>query len=200
MPVPSAQNHYTFAACLTWGANERTEIINGESGIEIIKWDAVMMAPPSRTHQEVSGALFAQLYAFLEGKKCRVYSAPFAVRLFEKDGDTPEDVDTMVEPDISVVCDSSKLDDAGCKGAPDLVMEILSPSTMRHDRFTKFNLYQRAGVREYWIVDPSSKSVQVFVLEAGNYKAQDFGTVGDIIKVNVLDGCFIELSKVFPGE
>lgn len=191
MPVPAPKDHYTFADCLTWGESERIEIINGE---------AVMMAPPSRTHQEVSGALFAQLYAFLEGKKCRVYSAPFAVRLFEKDGDTPEDVDTMVEPDISVVCDSSKLDDAGCKGAPDLVMEILSPSTMRHDRFTKFNLYQRAGVREYWIVDPSSNSVQVFVLEDGNYKAQDFGTVGDIIKVNVLDGCFIELSKVFPAD
>ena len=132
MPVPAPKDHYTFADCLTWGESERIEIINGE---------AVMMAPPSRTHQEVSGALFAQLYTFLEGKKCRVYSAPFAVRLFEKDGDNPEDVDTMVEPDISVVCDSSKLDDAGCKGAPDLVMEILSPSTMRHDRFTKFNLY-----------------------------------------------------------
>ena len=191
MPVPAPKDHHTFADCLTWGENERIEIINGE---------AVMMAPPSRTHQEISGALFAQLYTFLEGKKCRVYSAPFAVRLFEKEGDTPEDVDTTVEPDLSVVCDASKLDDAGCKGAPDLVMEILSPSTMRHDRFTKFNLYQRAGIREYWIVDPSSKSIQVFVLEDGNYKAQDFGTVGDIIKVNVLDSCFIELSKVFPGE
>ena len=191
MPLPAPKDHYTFADCLTWGENERIEIINGE---------VVMMAPPSRTHQETSGALFSQLCTFLEGKKCRVYSAPFAVRLFERNGDRPEDVDTMVEPDISVVCDSSKLDDAGCKGAPDLVMEILSPSTMRHDRFTKFNLYQRAGVQEYWIVDPSSKSVQVFVLEGGNYKAQDFGTVGDIIKVNVLDGCFIELSKVFPAD
>lgn len=191
MPLPAPKDHYTFADCLTWGENERIEIINGE---------VVMMAPPSRTHQETSGALFSQLYTFLEGKKCRVYSAPFAVRLFERNGDRPEDVDTMVEPDISVVCDSSKLDDAGCKGAPDLVMEILSPSTMRHDRFTKFNLYQRAGIREYWIVDPSSKSIQVFVLEDGNYKAQDFGTVGDIIKVNVLDGCFIELSKVFPAD
>ena len=191
MPLPAPKDRYTFADCLTWGESENIEIINGE---------AVMMSPPSRTHQEVSGALFAQLYTFLEGKKCRVYSAPFAVRPFEQDGDRPEDVDTMVEPDISVVCDSYKLDDAGCKGAPDLVMEILSPSTMRHDRFTKFNLYQRAGVREYWIVDPSSKSVQVFVLEDGNYKAQDFGTVGDVIKVNVLDGCFIELSKVFPAD
>lgn len=191
MPLPAPKDHYTFADCLTWGENERIEIINGE---------AVMMAPPSRTHQKISGELFRQIANFLEGKKCEVYAAPFAVRLFEKDGDTPEDVDTIVEPDISVVCDHDKLDKHGCKGAPDLVMEILSPSTMRHDRFTKFNLYQRAGIREYWIVDPSSKSVQVFVLEAGNYKAQDFGTVGDIIKVNVLEGCFIELSKVFPND
>ena len=189
MPLPAPKDRYTFADCLAWGESENIEIINGE---------AVMMAPPTRIHQEILMELSRQLANFLEGKKCKVYPAPFAVRLFEKDGDTPENVDTMVEPDISVVCDSSKLDDAGCKGAPDLIMEILSPSTMRHDRFTKFNLYQRAGVREYWIVDPSSKSVQVFVLEDGNYKAQDFGTVGDIIKVNVLDGCFIELSKVFP--
>ena len=145
MPLPAPKDHYTFADCLTWGENERIEIINGE---------AVMMAPPSRTHQKISGELFRQIANFLEGKKCEVYAAPFAVRLFEKDGDTPEDVDTIVEPDISVVCDHNKLDKHGCKGAPDLVMEILSPSTMRHDRFTKFNLYQRAGVREYWIVDP----------------------------------------------
>ena len=125
------------------------------------------MAPPSRTHQEISGALFAQLYNFLDGKKCRVYAAPFAVRLFERDGEAPEDVDTMVEPDLSVVCDSNKLDKHGCKGAPDLVIEILSPSTRRHDRLIKIGLYQRAGVREYWIVDPENKAVQVFLQDGG---------------------------------
>ena len=103
----------------------------------------------------------------------------------------------MEEPDITVVCDSSKLDDIGCKGAPDLVIEILSPSTQRHDRLTKFNLYQRAGVREYWIIDTSSKSVQVFVLEDGRYTAKDFGTAGDKLKVNVLEDCTIDLAEVF---
>lgn len=103
----------------------------------------------------------------------------------------------MVEPDITVVCDPSKLDDIGCKGAPDLVMEILSPSTQRHDKLTKFNLYQRAGVPEYWIVDPTNRSVQVFVLEDGHYAAKDFGTVGDSLKVNVLDDCTIDLAQVF---
>ena len=189
MPVPAPKDRYTFADCLTWGENERIEIINGE---------AVMMAPPSRVHQEVLMELSAQIHAYLSGKKCKVYPAPFAVRLFEKDGDTPEDVDTMVEPDISVVCDSSKLDDFGCKGAPDLVIEILSPSTMRHDRVVKFNLYQRAGVREYWIIDPVQQTVLVYLLEDGRYTAKELGGAGDRIQVNVLDGCFIELSEVFP--
>ena len=106
----------------------------------------------------------------------------------------------MVEPDISVVCDHGKLDSHGCKGAPDLVVEVLSPSTQRHDRLTKYNLYQRAGVREYWIVDPAARSIQSFVLEDGHYTAAGFGSPGDVLKVNVLEGCFIELSKVFPDK
>ena len=105
----------------------------------------------------------------------------------------------MVQPDITVVCDPSKLDNTGCKGAPDLVMEILSPSTQRHDKLTKFNLYQRAGVREYWIVDADSKSVQVFVLENDHYIAKDLGAVGDKLKVNVLDDCVIDLTEVFTS-
>ena len=191
MPVPAPKDRYTFADCLTWGENERIEIINGE---------AVMMAPPTRIHQEILMELSRQLANFLEGKKCKVYPAPFAVRLFEKDGDTPEDVDTMVEPDISVVCDHDKLDKHGCKGAPDLVVEILSPSTQRHDRLVKLDLYQRAGVREYWIVDPDSSTVQVFMLKAGYLHPHEVYSEKDIAKVNVLDGCFIELAKVFPND
>ena len=102
-----------------------------------------------------------------------------------------------MEPDLSVVCDRDKLDAKGCKGAPDLVIEILSPSSVRNDRLTKFNLYQRAGVREYWIVNPSEKSVQVFILEGGHYTATALGSESDVLKVNVLDGCYIDLSRVF---
>ena len=190
MALPAEKARYTFADILAWAENERAEIIDGE---------AVMMAPPpSRTHQEVSGEIFRQLANYLEGKKCRVYHAPFAVRLFEQDGDTPEDVDTMVEPDISIVCDRDKLDKHGCKGAPDMVVEILSPSTRRHDRLVKLGLYQKAGVREYWIVDPDNRSVQVLTLTDGLLLPhEDYGRE-DVAKVNVLDGCFIELSKVFP--
>ena len=190
MAFPVEKERYTFADVLTWDENERIEIINGE---------AVMMAPPSRIHQKISGEIFRQLANYLEGKKCEVYPAPFGVRLFEKDGDTPDDVDTMVEPDISVICDKKKLDKHGCKGAPDMVIEILSPSTRRHDRLVKLNLYQRAGVREYWIVSPGEQTVEVLLLEAGRLVPHGFYEKNDIAKVNVLEGCFLELSKVF-GE
>ena len=192
MPLPSKQERFTFADVLIWDENERIELIHGE---------AFMMAPPSRIHQEISGEIFRQLANYLEGKRCKVYSAPFGVRLFERDGDSPGDVDTVVEPDISVVCDRSKLDDHGCKGAPDMLIEILSPSTLRHDQLVKLNLYQQAGVREYWIVDPMSKSVQVFLLDSeGFLRIHEVYGQTDVAKVNVLDGCFLELSKVFPAS
>lgn len=189
MALPAKQEQYTFADVLTWDEDERIEVINGE---------AFMMAPPSSGHQAISMELSRQLANFLEGKKCRVYPAPFGVRLFERDGDDPEDVDTVVEPDISVICDRNKLDKHGCKGAPDLIIEILSPSTLRHDRIVKLNLYQRAGVREYWIVDPENRSVTVCLPDdRGSFRLyEDYGPQ-DVAKVNVLDGCFIELSKVF---
>lgn len=188
MALPAKHKQYTFADVLTLEEGERIEIISGE---------AFMMATPSSRHQEISGELFRQLANFLEGKQCRVYSAPFGVRLFEQSSDKPEDIDTVVEPDISVVCDRNKIDKHGCKGAPDLIIEIPSPSTRRHDRLVKLNLYQQAGVREYWIADPDNESVQVFTLDGSVLKLrEDYGRE-DVAKVSVLDGCFIELSKVF---
>ena len=189
MPLPM-EKRYTLADALTWDEQERIELIDGYP---------IMQASPTRAHQRAVASLVGQLYSYLNGKKCEVYPSPFTVRLFEQEEDRPEDVDTLVEPDVTVVCDPSKLDNTGCKGAPDLVMEILSPSTQRHDKLTKFNLYQRAGVREYWIVDADSKSVQVFVLENDHYIAKDLGAVGDKLKVNVLDDCFIDLTEVFTS-
>lgn len=147
-----------------------------------------MMAPPSRVHQEILAELTRQFGNFLEGKRCKAYPAPFGVRLFEHDGDSPEDVDTMVEPDISVVCDKNKLDDHGCKGAPDLIIEILSPSTQRHDRLVKLGLYQKAGVREYWVISPGEQTVQVMLRDNGGvFQLRELYGREDVAKVNVLD-------------
>lgn len=189
MALPAEKARYTFADCLSWDEKERIEIIDGQ---------VFLMASPTSIHQEISMEISRQIANFLEGKRCRVYPAPFDVRLFEKDGDAPEDVDTVVEPDISVVCDKSKIDMRGCKGAPDLIVEILSPSTQRYDQLVKLNLYQRAGVREYWIVDPKNRTIRV-MLQAGDgtLRPHEIYEQEDVAKVNVLDGCFIELSKVF---
>lgn len=189
MPLPAKRERFTFADCLIWDDDERIEIINGE---------AFMMATPSRIHQGICFEIGRQLGNYLEGKQCKVYPAPFGVRLFEQDGDSPENVDTVVEPDISVVCDRSKLDEHGCKGAPDLIVEVLSPSTQRHDQLVKLNLYQRAGVREYWIVDPENRTVRVMQqADDGLLHVHEVYRQEDVAKVNVLEGCFIELSKVF---
>ena len=183
------EKYYNFNDFLRWGMSENTELIDGTP---------YMMAPPSRRHQRILFALARQIADFLEDKPCEIYVAPFAVRLFEKKNDRPEDVDTLVEPDISVICDSDKLDDYGCKGAPDFIIEILSPSSKSHDRIVKYNLYQKAGVREYWIVDPEKEYILPFVLQDGVYIASDVEIKQeDQMPVKVLNGCVIDLKKVF---
>ena len=184
--------HYTFADCLAWDESKHIEIINGE---------AIVMLTPLRVHQEILGELSRQLANFLVGKKATVFFGPFAVRLFEKNGDPPESVDTMVLPDISVICDHNKLDEYGCKGAPDMVVEILSPSTQRHDQLVKLRLYQQAGVQECWIVDPENQTVRVMLMdEDGRFQFHEVYGREELAKVNILDGCFIELAKVFPDK
>jgi Uma2 family endonuclease len=127
----------------------------------------------------------------LKGKPCKVYAAPFSVRLFPA-ADLSDD--TVVEPDIVVVCDSRKLDDRGCNGAPDLIIEILSPSTTRHDKILKFRKYREAGVREYWVLSPEEKNFVVYILKNGEYAASAYD---DTVPVAVLPGCEIDLKTVF---
>jgi Uma2 family endonuclease len=179
--------HYTYADMLEWDESLRAEIIDGE---------IYMMAPPTREHQDISGELHGQLWTFLKGKPCKVYPAPFGVRLFPKD-DLSDD--TVVEPDIVVVCDHSKLDDRGCNGAPDLVIEILSPSNTQRDRIVKFRKYLAAGVREYWVVDPVQKTVEVHILNSGQYVTTVYDAA-DEAPVSVLPGCSIKLRDVFPED
>jgi len=179
----SQQNHYTYADYITWEDDKRYELIDGIP---------YMMTPgPSRTHQKISREILKQLANFLTGKPCEVYHAPFDVRLNADKAD-----DTVVQPDLLVVCDKSKLDDRGCNGSPDMIMEILSPSTSRHDKVLKFNKYLQAGVREYWLVNPDDKTVQVCVLENGRYVTKAYDNT-DIAPVHVLAGCEIDLQEAF---
>lgn len=156
---------------------------------ELIKGERVCLDVPTTSHQLVLAELIRQLTNFLEGKPCRAIPAPFEVCLFEKN--------TVVQPDITVICDKSKLNERGCKGAPEMVVEIISPGSLRHDRLVKFNLYQRAGVRELWLVDLASSSIEVFLLKDGLLLLHDVYTSKDTAKVNSLEGCYIEVNKVF---
>ena len=179
-----APAYYTYTDFVEWDEDVRSELFDGE---------VVMMATPSSKHQRVSGELFFQIRSYLEGKTCRVFAAPFSVRLFPKKDNSD---DTVFEPDIVVVCDPEKLDDKGCNGAPDLVIEITSPSTARYDRILKFRKYQNAGVREYWIADPEIKSVQACILENGRYVVYVYDET-EKAPVSVLQNCEIDLQKVF---
>jgi len=155
---------YTYADYLNWCFKERVELIKG--------WIYKMSPAPKRIHQKVEGVLFHRMYSFAERQNCEVYSAPFDVRLQKTTGDDRA-INTVVQPDICVICDVSKLDDAGCLGAPDWIVEILSDSTAKKDYNEKFNLYEENGVREYWIVNPYSKSVEVFALRGATYQSLD---------------------------
>ena len=180
---------YTYADLLEWEGDTRYELYGGQPRA---------MSSPSDVHQEILGELHLQFGNYLRGKKCKVYFAPFDVRLFEEKGDRPEDTDTVVQPDLMVVCDPEKVDRHGVRGAPDLIIEILSESTRKLDRLIKFNLYQRAGVREYWIVDPVSRTVAVYTLEEGAYHGAETYGPDAVAPVGVLEDCQIDLSAVFP--
>ena len=187
MALPQ-ENSYTFGDILGGNEQERVELIEGQ---------VYLMAPPSRAHQRALMALALQIGKFLDGKPCEVYPAPFGVRLFETADDRPEDSDTVVEPDISVICDHNKLDDYGCKGAPDFIAEVLSPSTQGQDRVKKFNLYERAGVREYWIVDTDTKTIAVHILEDDRYHSPQVFVAGASVPVSALGGLTIDTAALF---
>ena len=184
MGLPKKKRHYTYADYCTWDDDERWELIDGEP---------CAMTAPAITHQRISRELSGQLWQFLKGKPCEMLSAPVDVLLNAAGNDD----DDVFQPDIIVVCDEAKLGEKYCNGAPDMVIEIVSPSTAPHDKVRKFNKYLRAGVREYWIVDPADKTVQVYILENGKYLATNYGEA-DTIPAHVLEGCKIRLSDVFP--
>jgi Uma2 family endonuclease len=179
------KDFYSYEDWLEMDEQVRVELVDGE---------VYLMATPEQQHQEILGEIYRQLANFLKGKPCKVFPAPFGVRLSQHE-------DTVFEPDIVIVCDPdhSKLNGKICDGVPDMVVEILSPSSIRHDRLVKFNRYLHAGVREYWIVDGETNSVQVNTLENGRYITAMYSDT-DTVPVGVLEGCVLTLADVFPSQ
>ncbi len=183
---------YSYADYLTWQFNERVELIKGK---------IMAMSPaPTVRHQTISMNLTGKLFNFFSGKKCRVFAAPFDVRLYDRKKSLlqNQDVITVVQPDLCVICDTALLDKRGCNGSPDLIIEILSKGNFKHDLRTKFTLYQEAGVNEYWVVRPYEKSIEQFVLNAADkYQTQAIYVDDDYLQCHLFPDLQIDLTDVF---
>jgi Uma2 family endonuclease len=183
---------YTYADYLTWMDDTRRELYNG-----FIK---LMTPAPSRKHQKASTNLTSIFWPFLKDKRCEIYHAPSDVRFPKNDrAKSDKQVYTVLQPDLYIVCDLSKLDDRGCLGAPDMVVEIVSPQSSKRDVKDKFEIYQQHGVREYWIVNPNDENVNVFVLDKnGKFQLQGMYAGDDQIPVNIFNGELrVDLTEVF---
>ena len=181
---------YSYADYLTWRFDEYVELLRGKLS---------RMAAPSRYHQRVVGRMHTILDVYLEYKTCQVYTAPFDVRLLDHRKTTiDKEIFTVIQPDICVICDETKLDKQGCLGSPDLIIEVLSPGTQEKDIIDKFELYEFNSVKEYWIASPFEENVLVFDLDdSGKYQFRKVYTKSQKIPVKVLDGLEIELKRVF---
>ena len=190
-PQTQPVRRFSYADYLTWPQGERWELIDGE---------AFAMSPaPTRRHQAISRELGRQIANYLVGRDCEVYDAPFDVRLPDTAAAGDDDTWTVVQPDLVVICDKSRLDDRGCRGAPDWMIEILSPDSAQRDLRDKLALYERHAVREYWVVDPTEQVVLAFRLEQGRYgKPLVFGPKDKAVSP-VLPELAIDLEPVFAG-
>ena len=182
---------YTYADYLLWRFKEQVELLRGK----LFK----MSPAPREIHQRVSMYLSGELYNFFKDKTCRFYSAPFDVRIPAKGakGMTDNQIYTIVQPDLCVVCDLEKIDGRGCVGAPDLVVEILSPSNSRKDLKDKYEIYQEAGVPEYWIVDADDKAIYRYVLEGDTYIGLPPVSEGDVFSSRKFPEMKIDTKLIF---
>jgi len=182
---------YSYADYLTWLDDKRRELYDG-----FIK---LMTPAPSMKHQDISFQLAGIFRNYLFGKKCKGFTAPSDVRFTNGKNKADETIKTVVQPDIYIVCDLSKLDERGCLGAPDLIIEIVSKGSLKRDVKDKFKIYQEHGVKEYWIVNPNEQYVNVFVLdELGKYQIAGMYADDDKIPVNIFNGDLqVDLTEVF---
>ena len=182
---------YTYADYLTWQFAERVELIRGK----IFK----MSPAPNVRHQRISRIISLNIGAYLSEKPCEMFTAPFDVRLPLPPKKIKGDkIDTVVQPDIVVICDPAKLDERGCIGAPDIVVEILSPGNTRREMKDKLGLYQNAGVPEYWVVDPEHEFIIVYTPnEAGQYIGSVPYTEGMALQTPILPSFALDINRVF---
>lgn len=195
LPLVKTLNEIDFSAKYSYADYMRFEF---EERLEIIKGYIFRMSPaPSRIHQKISGRIYVPIYNALNGHQCEVYSAPFDVRLAKKTQDDKE-VFTVVQPDLVVVCDQSKLDKRGCIGAPDIVVEILSPGNNKKELINKYEVYEEAGVKEYWIVSPTHKTFFRYIIdENGKFQPTKMLTEGEEVTTKIIPGFKLVLDEVF---
>ena len=184
--LPKEEQYFTYADYKDW------ELKEGER-FELIYGEAFAMSAPNERHQSILGELTTQFHVFLRGKPCKVYPAPFDVRLFYKEDESD---DTVVQPDIVIICDEEKRGYEGCRGAPDMVVEILSPSNTAIEMERKLKLYRKAGVREYWVVDPENQGLTVYQFREKIISIQTYGNT-EIVSVGIFDNLDISLEQVF---
>ncbi|CAA7601719.1 Restriction endonuclease type II-like [Acididesulfobacillus acetoxydans] len=190
MPIPEAKRKYTYADYLTWPEGDRWEIIDGVP---------YMQVAPIWQHQSVSRELLRQFSNYLLHKPCQVFASPFDLRLSNLDT-KDEDTTEVYQPDLTIICDKDKLSKTGFCGVPEMVIEILSPSTAKTDKLLKFNAYESFGVKEYWIVEPDTKLVNAFILQGdGRYGRIEVYTEDDEVKVSIFPDFAIDLKLVFEG-
>lgn len=181
---------YSYADYLQWHFEERVELIKGK----LFK----MSPAPSRRHQEISSILQGKIFNFLDIKVCKVYSAPFDVRLAPRKTQKTDKIYTVVQPDVCVFCGKANLDDRGAIGAPDWVIEVLSPGNSRTEMKNKFQVYEENRVKEYWLVDPMYQAVIVYVLnEFGKYIGLPIFTIEDTVTSSVFPGFSIDVVTIF---
>ncbi len=187
---------YTYADYLTW---------QFDGAIELIKGKIMAMSPaPSSEHQSISWRLSGSLFNFFKNKPCRAYAAPFDVRLYDRKKSivANQDIYSVVQPDLCIICDKIKIDIKGCLGSPDWIIEILSAGNSKKDMQIKYELYQESGVKEYWLVYPYEKAVHQFVLneETEKYQLLNMYSGEDTAVPQLFPDCQIDLREVFENE
>jgi Uma2 family endonuclease len=178
---------YTYADYLKWTFEERLELIKGK---------LFRMSGPNSMHQRLAGRIAGPLYIYLKGKSCEFFIAPFDVRLTRLSKDD-KDIVTMVQPDLCVICDPYKVDKRGCIGAPDIVVEILSPGNNKKELNFKYHVYEEECVQEYWVVIPQEKTFLQYILKFGKYQPSRLLTIGDEVTTEVLPGFVLSLEELF---